>query len=73
LPRFGPLSSAAVARIVKANGFEFDRSAEHGDIYRRVADRRWTTIPRATQIGIPLFKLIQKQTGKPREDFLRLR
>jgi len=60
-----------VAAILVANGFRFDRSAEHGDIYRRPSDHRWTTVPRGAKIGVPLLKLIQRQSGKPREEFVR--
>ena len=56
--------------ILASNGFHFDRSAEHGDVYRRAADRRWTTVPRGAKIGVPLLKLIQRQTGKSRDEFL---
>jgi len=78
--RLAALRPQAVVAVIQRNGFEFVRSAPHGDIYRRAVDGLMTTVPGAGgrrggrggggKLGPPMLQLIRKETGKSEEEFV---
>jgi len=72
MARLPTLSRQQIERVLRKNGFEHLRNANHGHLWRHPKDAsRWTLVPDRADVACGTLRSIIRDSKKSRDQFTR--